>query len=390
MESQIYQILSKKFGDKPFSQEEMETYLNGLIDPEQAITDEQWKALKGKLEWKHQSDLLGLSLQVYIDGPPVNKSQLYARACSGDTITVESWRQQWTDQYDFNRAHYDLGGLSAMNEYGKCAHKPVICVGAGPSLKKNIHVLASEGKDVCKVACLHTLAFLEDNGASADYYVNLDAGEITVSELYQGGKKDPEHYWELSKNRTLITATVGHPELHKKWRGKILFYNPPIPDPQLLNKIASTSGLGLYFNVGGNTLGAALYFAKAVLGANPIAFVGADFSFGYERRFHPFDSPYDAQCSGTIQVPDIFGVKVHTWPSYYNFKAWFDFIACGGKGDNPGTYVNCTEGGILGAYAEGNIRQIQQMPLAFFLLQYNMHKRMPEITKPGSGPQLLF
>jgi hypothetical protein len=58
-----------------------------------------------------------------------------------------------------------------------------------------------------------------------------------------------------------------------------------------------------------------------------------------------------------VRATDVFGHRVKTWQSYYNFKCWFESRAC----SVPGTYINATEGGILGSYPEGNIEQIKQM-----------------------------
>ena len=138
--------------------------------------------------------------------------------------------------------------------------------------------------------------------------------------------------------------------------------------------------LNVFFQTGGNTLGASHYLAKAVLGANPLIFVGADLSFSHDRKFHPFDSPYDKQFAGVVPCTDVFGYRVATWPSYFGFKTWFEHMALGGLGNRPGTYINATEGGILGAYPEGNMMQIPQRRLAEVITEYTMHDVMPKIV----------
>jgi hypothetical protein len=118
--------------------------------------------------------------------------------------------------------------------------------------------------------------------------------------------------------------------------------------------------------------------ARAILGGCPIAFVGADFAFGRDKKFHPFDSPYDKQYDGLIPCTNVFGDRVYTWQSYFNFKSWFEFIAMGGQGNNYAKFFNCTEGGILGAYPQGNIKQIEQLPLELFVKMYDLHRNLPE------------
>lgn len=362
-----------------------------VINPEKAALENRIKELEGRLSlaigFRDQ-----LAFQHYIDNPPVRSPQeLYQRACSSDGVTIETWLPTWLKHIKENSEIYDFRANSVMAEHGKSAYKPTIIIGSGPSLKYNVDVLAQNSKDYTIVACSHSFAFLEDNGVKVDYYVNLDSGTITIDELAQGGKKTPEYYWNLTKDRVLVTAITGHPDFHKKWQGEKRFYSVMASHPDFVKAHEEiTKQFRPTFSVGGNCLGACLYFAKAILGACPIVFLGADFSFGYDKKFHSWDSPYDQQYSGLMYAFDIYGQKVGTWPSYYNFKNWFEFVACGGQGNQPGLYINCTEGGILGAYPEGNIRQIQQMRLKDFFWAYNLHKRMPEMLDPNAQAQLLF
>lgn len=321
--------------------------------------------------------IVNLEFQGYIPAPPVSKDNLRQTFASNDDLTVRSWWEEWKANKVQNLKEFDIS-QTAMSEHGKWAYKPIIISGTGPSLKRNARHLAGRG-GIGLVSCLHSFGFFHDLGVRPDYYLNLDAGDITLPEMAQGGSKGEDYYWEASKDYTLVTALHCNPKLHRKWKGKILWFdtalngmNESIPDPRL-------EEFRLVFQTGGNTLGACHYMAKAVLGGSPIIFVGADFSFSYERKFHPFGSPYDQKFAGVIPVTDIYGNRVATWPSYYGFKAWFEHIAMGGQGNTPGTYINCTEGGILGAYADGNIAQIKQARLETVLQEYDLHKKMPEL-----------
>jgi hypothetical protein len=328
-----------------------------------------------------------LQYQPYIDNPPVqDKEQLYQRACSNDGVTITSWHNIWLGNVKANCAEWDVASNTAMEDYARFAYKPGIVAGSGPSLKRNAHLLKDRG-EMALVSCLHNFGFLEDLGAGADYYVNLDAGDITIPEMSEGGKHDAEHYWELTRDRTLVTSITANPVLHRKWKGRILWYNAIAASQEYVDAMQKITPMNLVYSVGGNTLGACLYHAKAILGCCPIIYVGADFSFGYDKQFHSWGSPY--QFSGVMPATDVWGNRVYTYPSYYNFKAWFDYVACGGKGNQPGMYINCTEGGILGAYAEGNIRQIQQMPLEHVMWMYNVHRRMGAM-RDNKAYQYLF
>lgn len=332
--------------------------------------------------------VVNLEFQQYIPAPPQDKDALKKTYSGSDEITVKSWWDEWIAKKKENIKLFDVFSNTAMEDYGKFAYKPCIIAGSGPSLKRNAKYL-KERNDIGLVSCLHNFGYLEDEGVKPDYYINLDAGDITIPEVAQGGKKDAEAYWEATKNHTLVTALHCHPELHKKWKGRILWFdtalegmNDAVGDDRMKN-------WRLFFQTGGNALGACHYMAKAVLGSSPIIFVGADFAFGYEKKFHPFDSPYDKQFSGVVPCTDVWGNRVYTWPSYYGFKCWFEHVALGGLGNTPGTYINCTEGGILGAYPQGNIMQIRQRCLKDVLGEYNLHKILPDLLKKDR-PMLLY
>jgi len=350
-----------------------------------------------------------LQLQKTIDSLPYSPNELFGESTKNDDITIKSWKPQWIGQSEINSKSFNFNDLTCMSEYCKESYKPVIIAGSGPSLKKNAYklkqhrVLKTDGsgyelgggrKDIKIVSCLHNFGYLEDNNIMTkdDYYLTLDAGTITLPEVSEGGTKTEEEYWEISKDRTLIAVINTNPELLKKWRGRILFYMVPSTN-ELMDEykkyldVTKVPG----FSVGGNALGACLYFAKAILGAGPIIMVGADFSFGYDHKFHSWDSHYDQQFSGLKDCVDIFGNRVFTWPSYFGFKCWFDFMAMGGTGRNPHIFINATEGGILGAYPEGNIKQILQIDLYNALRIFTMHDKMGDLVANANiRPMILF
>lgn len=312
--------------------------------------------------------------QNYIDYTPVPPQQLYGQACSSDEVTINSWRDTW--QRNVKANHDKFGSFyefSIGNLYGLAAQKPVIVIGSGPSLKDNAEELKNK-KDILTLSCLHNFHFLEDLGCPADYYVSLDAGEVVIDEVYEGGSKTEDEYWELTKNRTLLCYIGTSPQLLSKWRGKVLFFNAPVPDQKFNEYVESIEVFNTFVSNGGNVLGACLYIAKAFLGASIIAFMGADFAFSYEKKFHGWNSKYDAKLGNVMRVPDVFGNLVYTWKSYHNFKGWFEYITL----TVPGIYYNCSEGGTFGAYKEGNLRSIYQLPIKDFIRQMTMFEEIKE------------
>jgi hypothetical protein len=311
-----------------------------------------------------------LEYQPYIDYAPVTPKKLFSEACESDEITINSWRKTWEKNVKENHAKY--GPFAERNIgkfFGHCHQKPVIVAGAGPSLKTNAKELAKRG-DITLVSCLHNFHFLEDMGAGADFYVSLDAGDVTIEEVYEGGSKTPDEYWAMTKNRTLFCYIGTSPRLLEKWQGEIYFFNAPVPDDAFMKYLDTIETFNQYVSNGGNVLGACLYIARAFLGASVVAFTGADFCFSYDKKFHGWDSKYDEKLGTVMRVKDVFGNSVYTWKSYHNFKGWFEFISL----TVPGIYYNCSEGGTFGAYLEGNIRSVIQAPLSAFIRQMNMYK----------------
>lgn len=308
-----------------------------------------------------------LEYQNLIPCAPESQGQLRGRATGADDVTVSSWRETWLRNIRANKERFgSFASYSCGEFFQDYKYQPVICAGSGPSLKVNAAKL-KDRRGMCLVSCLHNFHYFEDLDLAPEFYVSLDAGPVTIEEVTEGGTKDEEWYWERTADRTLIAYIGTDPKLLEKWRGKIAFFNAPLPDLGLAAEIDAIEKFNLFLSNGGNVLGACVYFAKGILGGSSIIFIGADFSFGYpdfdgdepKHRFHSWKSKYDEKMGKTMKVTDVYGNKVHTWPSYYNFKAFFDWLSQ----QVPGEYINATEGGILGAYPQGNIATFKYMDL---------------------------
>ena len=310
-----------------------------------------------------------LEYQNTIAQPPVPPGALLQQACSNDQQTVVAWKDQWIAQAKANKervgafADHGIGKL-----HGKHQYMPAIIAGSGPSLAGNAEKLKDRG-GIPLISCLHNFHFLEDLGVKADYYVSLDAGAVTIGEVSEGGKLSEEEYWARTQDHTLLCYIGTHPDLLKKWRGKVYFFNCPVPDAQTRDGLEQVERFNTHIGTGGNVLGACLYIAKGIFGCGAIAFVGADFCFSYKNKFHGWDSKYDANVGQCVPLTDVFGVKRKTWPTYANFKAWFDNVAV----TVPGTYYNCSEGGCLGSYPEGNISAFKYCDLVQFFEIFHMN-----------------
>lgn len=315
-----------------------------------------------------------LDYQNLIFAPPGvgNPDEQFRVAASNDTPTINKWRETWLSNIRANHEKFgDFSEKSIGKFFGLWKYKPALCAGSGPSLKRNGEELRKrDGMGL--ISCLHNFHFFIDHHVDVDFWVTLDAGEITIAEVSEGGKESEEYYWEQTKGKILFAYIGSSPKLLEKWQGEIYFFNCPMPDAKLLEDIDSICKFNTLVSSGGNVLGACVYIAKAILGANPIAFVGADFSFSYDKKFHGWDSHYDKNLGRCIRIIDIFGNSVLTWGSYYGFKQFFEWLVQ----TVPGLYFNCSEGGTLGSYPEGNLMQVRPIDLCDFFQMYQCFKKV--------------
>jgi hypothetical protein len=328
-----------------------------------------------------------LNYQPIMEGPPVTPKQLYTQSCSNDEVTISTWKDIWVNQTQENKKHFgSFADRGIGKHWNKFRHQPVIVAGSGPSLKGNAAQLKDRG-DIPLISCLHNFHYLEDLGAKPDFYVTLDAGPVTIEEVTEGGTRSADEYWALTKDRKLLAFIGSHPDLLKKWQGEVYFFNAPIPGEGVAQKIAEIEPFYQFVSSGGNVLGASVYIAKSFLGAGPIIYVGADFCFSYDHKFHAWGSKYDKELGHCVQLYDVYGIPRLTWQSYANFKGWFEYVAM----QVPGIWINASEGGCLGSYAGGNIAALRYMDLLDVYKMFHMNRHIEcQVTEPSKESKIIL
>jgi hypothetical protein len=318
---------------------------------------------------------IDLLLQPPIEVPPPKYGDLYKIACSGDGVTIASWRETWLKNYQLTKDRYgEFASRSFGQLFGVNRHKPAIVIGSGSSLRNSIEALKdnrNQKNPVTTISCLHNFGYFEDEGCHSDYYLTLDSGPIVLTDVTEGRKNPPEYYWEKSKDHVLLCNVASDPVLLDKWQGKIYLFNTLIPDAGIRDEYAKIERFSHYISSGGNALGACMYTAKALMGSGEIIYVGADFCFDYDNHFHSYPTQYDNFKGGglgnTVRWPDIYGIPRITWPSYMNFAFWFNWVSL----NIPGRWVSASEG-IMGAFPEGNLTSFKYVSLKNALENYRI------------------
>jgi hypothetical protein len=304
--------------------------------------------------------------------------ELVSLCRSRNSGILSCWREIWLSNIRANKERFGLFRDRSIGQiWGRARNTPAVCVGSGPSLAKNIGDLwRAKEQGIPLLSCLHNYQMLEDRGIKPDYYVTTDGGSVVVDDMVLGGRLTPAEYFASTKDKTLLAYIGTHPSLFDHWQGNVLFYNCPLESTESRSfdlEVAEIEPFYAHVSAGGNVLGASVYIAKAIMGANPIALVGADFSYSPEGNFYPQAVNQEIEGLGPLRsssVPNIYGVPVNTTEAYYGFKVWFDWVATSVRGQ----LINCTEGGIFGAYPDGQLSSVPVVPLAQFFANYRTHE----------------
>jgi len=265
--------------------------------------------------------------------------------------TLEGWEKIWTknlveNNNRWNFQKYSAKKLKDTNKRGAC-----FLIGAGPSLKYNIRFL--KDKKGIIIASSHILKTLLANGIKPHYVIVLDAKDVQAEFLDVGDE---------SKNLTLISDILVSPLIWDKWKGKVLFFQAETFD-KIKEMIRKYTDFDCEITTGGHVIGAA-YIIACSMKSKRIVFVGTDYcndlspAIKYSNNLYGEDDKNSG--SDAMITCDIQGKGVYTLLRQYINKFWLDCISF----QFPDIeHINATEGGILGAYLEGNLKTIKQMRL---------------------------
>lgn len=264
----------------------------------------------------------------------------------------------------------NLGWYAALPGIGNLKDRfkgePAIIVSAGPSLRKNMHLLPQAAGKAVIIAAQTTLKPLLEIGVEPDFVTSLDWSDI-CTRFFEGLPP------------TLRTQLVAEPKASSK-----IFQMHPGPAALLGNDFADSLLHELKLDrprlPAGATVAHLAFYLAEHLGCDPIVFVGQDLGFADGLAYVPgtghdtaaraeygrFYTPEMKQWEQIVRdrhilrkIPDVHGRPMYTEERLYAYLQQFerDFGACKSQ------VVDASEGGALK-------RGATVMPLADAIAQF--------------------
>ena len=238
------------------------------------------------------------------------------------------------------------------NLFGRFKNKPAICVAAGPSLDKNVHVL-HQAKNRALIICVDAaLKTLLEKGVKPDIVVSIDYG-IGARNLFNG-------VMDKTDDLFLAADPEVYPRVLSDFKGKKFIINIRKPLTRWLERFVGDKGL---LNKGASVAHTAFSLAEAS-GANPIVLVGQDLCYpggvthaggavprkkiavGVDKKtgkkyllIRTEEGNWVAR--DLVMVEDIYGRPVPTSPDMYSYLIYFERLI----GSTKTKVIDATEGG---------------------------------------------
>ncbi|OPX92013.1 MAG: hypothetical protein A4E53_00601 [Pelotomaculum sp. PtaB.Bin104] len=238
------------------------------------------------------------------------------------------------------------------------SNTPAIIVSAGPSLKKNIHLLKEAKGRALILAVDTTLRTLLNAGVVPDAVFSVER----VPEVYEYHFKN----LEIPDEVVLVALPVVQSAVFESVKGpKLIGFRQNEELSEWVNISFGNKGV---FLIGGSVAHQAFSFARFV-GADPIIFVGQDLAYGEDFSTHSEGTVYAGQKWDKAMsyhpeheihwVPGYYGQNVPTNMHWRDFITWFENqIAL-----TTAKCINATEGGAL-------IKGAENMPLGRVLKRF--------------------
>ena len=245
--------------------------------------------------------------------------------------TKEKFKMEW-GRNDFGNIESILNSYNMFDFKDVFKDKPIVVVGAGPSLNKNIHLLKEiEGK-VCIICAFSAAKALEKQGIKPNFLVTVDSKQYGLE--------------EYEANIPLLYIKEAGKELLKNHKSEKLFCLSidEVFLINILNAEEKISFIPMSGTVASFAAGSARHF-----GASEIILIGQDFSWTKEKAHadgtvHKKTERYKIYHNHNMEEKDIYGNTVYTNKPFYRFKLWFDSFTA--SLPNNVKMIQATEGGL--------------------------------------------
>lgn len=244
---------------------------------------------------------------------------------------------------------------------------PMVIAGAGPSLRKNAHLLKDLKGKALIVAAVTAYKPLLSYGVIPDFVIAAEKVDLPEYFTYDG----------RDLRTRFILGEVSHPEMFKRSvRNKIIYFNE-------FNRLSLEQARlwgSDYFPASGGSVTTSAFAIGLMCGCDPVIFVGQDLSFGNDGRTHAAGGVYISQDvkideqNGTVSIDERYvgpalkeeslrnnfkllwlkgldGRPVASKFDWVTFHQWFEReMICLREAGSSTRVINATEGG---AWIEG-------------------------------------
>jgi hypothetical protein len=251
--------------------------------------------------------------------------------------TTRAFEHWWSHNFICNIPHL-LSGVPVDELKNSWENKPVIIVGAGPSLSKNIDLL-QKVKGRALILCVDTAyRILQRRNIIPDLIITLDGSPMNAEHMSGCDYDeipllmDVYSHRDIFKRHTSPKVVISSVEFHDDWWKKV--YGSEFT--------RSTLALG------GSVATAGFSFAR-LIGADPIIVMGVDLSYPNGQCYAP-GALHESRTVNDVSrdremypVLDIHGETVYTTFDYLYYLRWFQEQTK----NIDRECINATEGGAL-------------------------------------------
>lgn len=232
--------------------------------------------------------------------------------------------------------YFALPGMTALKDIWK--GKPAICIAAGPSLVKNLHLVQEIQRrfpDVAILSVATMYALLQGLSIVPDLVTTIDFQRLNYTDQIAGIEVDPRS--------SLLYLHSAYPDTGRRWPGPKFVARNASDMTQWMLRYAEDKGSAAQVQ----TVAHLNVVAALEMGCDPIILLGQDLSQPKGMHHAPGAGAQDTNVEDSpdshIPADDVYGQPCWTRHSYLSMRTVFAKMFQ----DHPEShFVNCTEGGL--------------------------------------------